>query len=53
MLQDSIYGPASARTMDQLERVASGARIKFDRGDEQKINEDFPGHKTAPEDYAW
>lgn len=55
MLQDKritapIIGP---RTMDQLEGSLRTLEIKLDEDTNKKINEIFPGHKTAPEDYAW
>lgn len=45
-----IIGP---RTMQQLEENIHSLEIKFDEETLQKIDEIFPGHKTAPEDYAW
>jgi aryl-alcohol dehydrogenase-like predicted oxidoreductase len=55
MLQDSritapIIGP---RTIEQLEGSLAALEIKPDEETNKKINEIFPGHKTAPEDYAW
>lgn len=55
MLQDKritapIIGP---RTMEQFEGSLSALEIKLDEETNKKINEIFPGHKTAPEDYAW
>src|SRR5580700_5509659 len=55
MLQDKritapIIGP---RTIDQLEGSLRSLEIKLDEQTISKINEIFPGHKTAPEDYAW
>jgi aryl-alcohol dehydrogenase-like predicted oxidoreductase len=55
MLQDKritapIIGP---RTMDQLDGSLRALDIKLDEENNKKINEIFPGHKTAPEDYAW
>lgn len=55
MLQDKritapIIGP---RTMEQLEGSLRALEIKLDEETNKKINEIFPGHKPAPEDYAW
>ncbi len=55
MLQDKritapIIGP---RTGEQLEGSLRALEIKLDEETNKKINEIFPGHKTAPEDYAW
>jgi aryl-alcohol dehydrogenase-like predicted oxidoreductase len=55
MLQDKritapIIGP---RTMEQLEGSLRALEISLSEETNQKINEIFPGHKTAPEDYAW
>ena len=45
-----IIGP---RTMEQLEGSLRALEIKLDEETNKKIDEIFPGHKTAPEDYAW
>lgn len=45
-----IIGP---RTLDQLEGSLRALEIKISDETNQKLNEIFPGHKTAPEDYAW
>jgi len=45
-----IIGP---RTMDQLTDALKAPEIKFSEETLKKIDEIFPGHKTAPEDYAW
>jgi aryl-alcohol dehydrogenase-like predicted oxidoreductase len=55
MLQDKritapIIGP---RTMEQLDGSLRTLDITLDEETNKKINEIFPGHKTAPEDYAW
>lgn len=55
MLQDKritapIIGP---RTGEQLEGSLRALEIKLDEDQNKKINEIFPGHKTAPEDYSW
>ena len=55
MLQDKritapIIGP---RTQQQLDGALRALEIKLDDGTNEKINAIFPGHKPAPEDYAW
>ena len=55
MLQDKritapIIGP---RTMEQLDGSLRALEIQIGDDTNTKINEIFPGHKTAPEDYAW
>lgn len=55
MLQDKritapIIGP---RTIEQFEGSLRSLEIKLDAATNTKINEIFPGHKTAPEDYSW
>jgi len=55
MLQDKritapIIGP---RTMEQLEGSPRALEISFSEETNKQINELFPGHRTAPEDYAW
>ncbi len=45
-----IVGP---RTMAQLEGGIKSVGIKLDGDTLKKIDIIFPGHKTAPEDYAW
>ena len=55
MLQDKritapIIGP---RTIEQLEGSLRSLEIKLDEPTNCKINEIFPGHKSAPEDYSW
>jgi len=55
MLQDKrITGPIiGPRTIEQVEGSLRALDIKLDDETNKKINEIFPGHKTAPEDYAW
>ena len=55
MLQDKritapIIGP---RTMEQLDGSLRALEIQISEETNKKINEIFPGHRTAPEDYAW
>jgi aryl-alcohol dehydrogenase-like predicted oxidoreductase len=45
-----IIGP---RTGDQLDAALRALDLKLDAAALQQLDEIFPGHKTAPEDYAW
>ncbi|WP_327089097.1 aldo/keto reductase [Nonomuraea sp. NBC_01738] len=45
-----IIGP---RTMEQFEGSLPALEIKLDDAALARLNEIFPGHKSAPEDYAW
>jgi aryl-alcohol dehydrogenase-like predicted oxidoreductase len=45
-----IIGP---RTMEQLDGPQRALEIKLSDETQKQLNEIFPGHKTAPEDYAW
>jgi aryl-alcohol dehydrogenase-like predicted oxidoreductase len=45
-----IIGP---RTMDQLENSQRALEIKLGDDELARLDEIWPGHKTAPEDYAW
>jgi aryl-alcohol dehydrogenase-like predicted oxidoreductase len=45
-----IVGP---RTMEQLEGNLSALDIDLDDKTLAKLDEIWPGHRTAPEDYAW
>jgi aryl-alcohol dehydrogenase-like predicted oxidoreductase len=45
-----IIGP---RTMEQLEGALEAVEITLPDKALAKLDELFPGHKTAPEDYAW
>ena len=45
-----IIGP---RTMEQLDGSLRALEITLSPETHDKINAIFPGHKTAPEDYAW
>ncbi|MEU8361340.1 aldo/keto reductase [Nonomuraea sp. NPDC048882] len=45
-----IIGP---RTMEQLEGSLRALEIDLDEAALARIDEIFPGHRTAPEDYAW
>ncbi|GAA4998457.1 aldo/keto reductase [Actinopolymorpha pittospori] len=45
-----IIGP---RTMEQLDAAERALSVKLDEEALAKLDAIFPGHKTAPEDYAW
>jgi aryl-alcohol dehydrogenase-like predicted oxidoreductase len=45
-----IIGP---RTMEQLDAAERAVEIKLDESALKRLDDIFPGHKTAPEDYAW
>ncbi|GAB2948623.1 aldo/keto reductase [Nonomuraea fastidiosa] len=45
-----IIGP---RTMEQLEGSLRALEIELDEAALARLDEIFPGHRTAPEDYAW
>lgn len=45
-----IIGP---RTIEQLDASLRALEIKFDAETLKKIDEIFPGYRTAPEHYAW
>jgi len=45
-----ITGP---RTMNQLDTAIASVDITLDADALGRLDEIFPGHKTAPEDYAW
>ena len=45
-----IIGP---RTMEQLDGSLRAMEITISDETSEKLDEIFPGHKTAPEDYAW
>jgi aryl-alcohol dehydrogenase-like predicted oxidoreductase len=45
-----IIGP---RTMEQLEGAQRALEVKLGEKELQRLDEIWPGHKTAPEDYAW
>src|SRR3954454_16041904 len=45
-----IIGP---RTPEQLDGALRAVEITLDDATLQKLDEIFPGHKTAPEHYAW
>jgi aryl-alcohol dehydrogenase-like predicted oxidoreductase len=45
-----IVGP---RTMEQLDGALRALEVTLDDKTLARLDEIFPGHKTAPEDYAW
>ncbi|GAA2100247.1 aldo/keto reductase [Microlunatus panaciterrae] len=45
-----IIGP---RTQEQLDTAVKAMEISLDESALTKLDEIFPGHKPAPEDYAW
>ena len=45
-----IVGP---RTPEQLESAVHAVDVTLDDKVLARLDEIFPGHKTAPEDYAW
>jgi NDP-hexose C3-ketoreductase / dTDP-4-oxo-2-deoxy-alpha-D-pentos-2-ene 2,3-reductase len=45
-----IIGP---RTSEQLNSAERAVELVLDEPTLQRLNEIFPGHRTAPEDYAW
>ena len=45
-----IIGP---RTRDQLDSALSAVELKLEPEHRRRLDEIFPGRRTAPEDYAW
>jgi aryl-alcohol dehydrogenase-like predicted oxidoreductase len=45
-----IVGP---RTQEQLDAAVRALDVRLDDKALARLDEIFPGHKTAPEDYAW
>jgi aryl-alcohol dehydrogenase-like predicted oxidoreductase len=45
-----IIGP---RIADQLDSAVRAVELSLDSATLDRLDEIFPGHKTAPEDYAW
>ncbi len=45
-----IIGPRTSAQLDAAERAVE---LKLDAATLAKLDDIFPGHKTAPEDYAW
>ena len=52
--QDAVTAPIiGPRTMEQLETSLDALDVKLDEKELARLDEIWPGHKTAPEDYAW
>ncbi|MFI6832420.1 aldo/keto reductase [Kribbella sp. NPDC050241] len=52
--QPAVTGPiVGPRTMGQLESAVRAVDVKLDEKALARLDEIFPGYKTAPEDYAW
>ena len=45
-----IVGP---RTLEQLDAALRALAVKLDADALKRLDGIFPGHRTAPEDYAW
>jgi aryl-alcohol dehydrogenase-like predicted oxidoreductase len=45
-----IIGP---RTVEQLDSALRAVELELDDKVLARLDEIFPGHRTAPEDYAW
>ena len=45
-----IVGP---RTPEQLDAALRALDLALDAGALQRLDDIFPGHRTAPEEYAW
>jgi aryl-alcohol dehydrogenase-like predicted oxidoreductase len=52
--QPGVTGPITGpRTMAQLESAVAAVDVDLDEAALARLDEIFPGHRTAPEDYAW
>jgi aryl-alcohol dehydrogenase-like predicted oxidoreductase len=52
--QPAVTGPIiGPRTQAQLDAAVRALDVKLDADALARLDEIFPGHKTAPEDYAW
>ncbi|MFD1536800.1 aldo/keto reductase [Nonomuraea guangzhouensis] len=52
--QPAVTGPIiGPRTLEQLDGSLRTLEIELDEPALARLDEIFPGHKTAPEDYAW
>jgi aryl-alcohol dehydrogenase-like predicted oxidoreductase len=52
--QPAVTGPIiGPRTKEQLDAAVRALDVKLDAAALAALDEIFPGHKTAPEDYAW
>src|SRR3954471_15344777 len=54
LAQDGVTGPIiGPRTIDQLDSAVGALDVTLDDKTLARLDEIWPGHKTAPEDYAW
>ncbi|TDO27493.1 aryl-alcohol dehydrogenase-like predicted oxidoreductase [Kribbella sp. VKM Ac-2527] len=52
--QPAVTGPiVGPRTMEQLDSAVRAVEVRLDEKALARLDEIFPGYKTAPEDYAW
>lgn len=52
--QPAVTGPIiGPRTHEQLDSAVKALDVKLDADALARLDDIFPGHKTAPEDYAW
>ena len=52
--QDGVTAPIiGPRTLEQLDGAQRALEIQLDAGVLARLDEIFPGYKTAPEHYAW
>jgi len=54
LAQDGVTGPIiGPRTIEQLDSAVGALDVTLDDKTLARLDEIWPGHKTAPEDYAW
>jgi len=54
LAQDGVTGPIiGPRTIEQVDDALQALEITLDDKTLARLDEIWPGHKTAPEDYAW
>jgi NDP-hexose 2,3-enoyl reductase len=54
LAQDGVTGPIiGPRTQQQLDDALTALEVTLDDKTLARLDEIWPGHKTAPEDYAW
>jgi len=54
LAQDGVTGPIiGPRTIEQLDSTLGALEVTLDDKTLARLDEIWPGHKTAPEDYAW
>jgi aryl-alcohol dehydrogenase-like predicted oxidoreductase len=52
--QPAVTGPIiGPRTQEQLDHAVRAVDVQLDADALKRLDAIFPGHKTAPEDYAW